>query len=50
MEFDVAITIEFIPLPDEKKPAWDEGIRVLVEMLIDECGMQNEEVGEVSDE
>lgn len=42
-QYDVEITIEYIPLPPEKQAAYDYAMDLLGEMLLDICARKRQE-------
>ena len=42
-QYDVEVTIEYIPLPPEKQAAYDYAMDLLGEMLLDICARKRQE-------
>ena len=48
-QYDVEVTIEYIPLPPEKQAAYDYAMDLLGEMLLDICARKRQEEREKQD-
>jgi len=48
-QYDVEVTIEYIPLPPEKQAAYDYAMDLLGEMLLDICARKRQEQREKQD-
>ena len=48
-QYDVEVTIEYIPLPPEKQAAYDYAMDLLGEMLLDICARKRKEEREKQD-